>query len=160
MTHGDAVVDGDRVEFLGDAAGRFDLAGDELAQILQVHVAGHELGEGVHHGDDRLAEVAVLHAGRTPKPARACHVAAMGRGSRAVSWHGVVLDLFLRAGTVYRFRETRAKARGFAAFLAQSARSVTITTGQSGTVGIPAETEIVFRASNLYIAFKPARRKQ
>jgi hypothetical protein len=33
----------------------FDLAGDQLAQVLQVHVAGHELGEGVGDGDDRLS---------------------------------------------------------------------------------------------------------
>ncbi|MDF5827735.1 hypothetical protein P4233_06965 [Pseudomonas aeruginosa] len=47
MAHGDAVVDGDGVEFLGHAAGLLDLAGDQLAEVLQVHVAGHELGEGV-----------------------------------------------------------------------------------------------------------------
>ncbi len=57
MAHGDAVVDGDRVEFLGDTAGRFDLARDELAEILEVDVAGHELGEGIHHRNDRLAEI-------------------------------------------------------------------------------------------------------
>jgi hypothetical protein len=45
----------------------FDLARDQLAQVLEVHVAGHELGEGVGHGDDRLAEVAVLHAGGAPQ---------------------------------------------------------------------------------------------
>ncbi len=82
MAHGDAVVDGDRVEFLGDAAGRLDLAGDQLAEVLQVHVTGDELGERVDHGDDRLAEIAVLHAGGAPKAARTRHVAAVGRGSR------------------------------------------------------------------------------
>ena len=71
VAHGDAVVDGDGVELLGDAARRFDLAGDQLAEVLEVDVAGHELGEGIDHRDDRLAEVAFLHAGGAPKSARA-----------------------------------------------------------------------------------------
>ena len=33
MAHGDAVIDVDRVEFLGDAARRFDLARDKLAEM-------------------------------------------------------------------------------------------------------------------------------
>jgi hypothetical protein len=41
-------------------------------------MAGHELGERVGNGDDRLAEIAVLHAGGAPKAARARHIAAMG----------------------------------------------------------------------------------
>jgi len=95
MAHGDAVVDGDRVEFLGDAAGGLDLAGDQLAEVLQVHVAGDELGERVDHRDDRLAEIAVLHAGGAPKAARTRHVAAVGRGSRTIGWHRCYLG-FLR----------------------------------------------------------------
>ena len=87
MAHGDAVVDGDGVELLGDAAGRLDLARDQLAEVLQVHVAGHELGEGIDHGDDRLAEIAVLHAGGAPQAAGAGHVAAMGGGAGAVGGH-------------------------------------------------------------------------
>jgi hypothetical protein len=51
-------------------------------------VAGHELGEGVGHGDDRLAEVAVLHAGGAPQGAGAGHVAAVGGGAGAVLGHG------------------------------------------------------------------------
>ena len=81
MAHGDAVVDRDRVELLGDAAGGLDLARDELAEVLQVDVARHELRERVHHRDDRLAEIAVLHAGGAPEPAGAGHVAAMGGGA-------------------------------------------------------------------------------
>ncbi|MNN49104.1 hypothetical protein D3C81_1636110 [compost metagenome] len=88
MAHGDAVVDGDGVEFLGHAAGLLDLAGDQLAEVLQVHVAGHELGEGVGDGDDRLVEVAILHAGGTPQGAGAGHVAAGGGGAGAVFRHG------------------------------------------------------------------------
>ena len=43
MAHGDAVIDRDGVEFFRDAAGLFDLARHELAQILQVDMAGHDL---------------------------------------------------------------------------------------------------------------------
>jgi hypothetical protein len=39
--------------------------------------AGHELGEGVHHGDDGLVEVAILHAGGAPQGTCAGHVAAV-----------------------------------------------------------------------------------
>ncbi len=66
MAHGDAVIDRNGIEFLGDAARTFDFARDELAEILQMHMAGHELGERVHHGDNRLAEILILHAGGAP----------------------------------------------------------------------------------------------
>ena len=67
VTHGDAVVDGDGVEFLGHATGRADGFGDDLADVAQVHVAGHELGERVGDGHDRLAEIVVGHAGGAPQ---------------------------------------------------------------------------------------------
>jgi hypothetical protein len=78
MAHRDAVIDGDGVEFLGHAARRLDLAGDHLAHVLQVHVAGHELGKGVDHRDDRLAEIA--------RPS--CLSRAKGRGRRPCCGHG------------------------------------------------------------------------
>ena len=90
VAHGDAVVDGDGVEFLGHAAGAFDLAGDQLAQVLEVHVARYELGEGVGNGDDRLFEVVILHAGGAPQCAGAGHVAAVGGCFRAVIRHGAL----------------------------------------------------------------------
>ena len=45
MAHRDAVVDRDGVELLGDAAGLLDLARHQLAEVLQMDVARHELGE-------------------------------------------------------------------------------------------------------------------
>ena len=45
MPHRDAVIDRDRVEFLGDSAGVLDLARDKLSEIFQVHMAGYELCE-------------------------------------------------------------------------------------------------------------------
>ena len=66
MAHGDAVIDRDGVELLGHTARLFHLPGHHLAQILEVHMARHELGEGVDDGDDRLAEILILHAGGAP----------------------------------------------------------------------------------------------
>jgi hypothetical protein len=86
VAHGDAVVDGDGVELLGDAAG-LAISGDQLSQVLEVDVAGHELGEAVGDGHDRLAEVVVGHAGGAPQGARAGHVAAVGGGAGAVGGH-------------------------------------------------------------------------
>ena len=88
MAHGDAVVDRDGVEFLGDAAGLLDLPRHQLAQVLEVDMARHELGEGVHHRDDRLAEIGILHARGPPEAAGPGHVAAMGGGARTIGWHG------------------------------------------------------------------------
>ena len=87
MAHRDAVIDGDGVEFLRHTASRLDLARHKLAQILQMDMAGHVLGEGIGNGDDRLAEIAVFHAGGAPQAASAGHVAAMGCCARAVSRH-------------------------------------------------------------------------
>src|SRR5690606_1258014 len=49
VAHGNAIVHGNGIELLGYAARGFDLACDELTQVLQVHVSGHELGEGIDH---------------------------------------------------------------------------------------------------------------
>ena len=87
VAHRDAVVDGDGVELLRNPAGRLDLARDELAEVLEVDVARDELREGIGDCDDRLAEVAVLHAGRAPKAAGAGHVASVRGGARAIWGH-------------------------------------------------------------------------
>ena len=81
MPHGDAIIHGDGVEFLGNAARLLDLARDQLAKVFQMDMARHELGEGIDHGDDRLAEIAIFHAGGAPETARASHVAAVGGGA-------------------------------------------------------------------------------
>ena len=96
VAHGDAVIDRDGVEFLGDAAGCLDFAGDQLAEVLEVHVTGDKLGKAVGDGDDRLAEVAVLHACRAPQAAGAGHVAAVGGGAGTVGRHGRVSLVSMR----------------------------------------------------------------
>lgn len=87
VPHRDPVIDRDGVEFLRDAAGFLDLARDQLAEVLQVDVPRHELGEAVDHRDDRLAEIAVLHACSTPQASRAGHIAAVGGGAGTIGGH-------------------------------------------------------------------------
>ncbi len=118
MPHRDAIIDGDGVEFLGHAPRRLDLPRDQLAEILQVHMARYELGEGVDDRDDRLAEIAILHARGAPQPARARHVAAVGGGAGTVGGHGTeLLSRCSRAvtawGQVFGSREGAKARRSF-----------------------------------------------
>jgi hypothetical protein len=52
MTHGDAIVHGDGVEFLGDTTSGFNLTAHQLTPILEVNVTGYELGKGVGDCND------------------------------------------------------------------------------------------------------------
>ena len=77
MTHRDTVINGDGVEFLGDAASLTDSAGDQFTHVLQVHVTGHELGERVRDSNNGLTEIVIAHAGGTPQGAGTSHVTAV-----------------------------------------------------------------------------------
>ena len=57
-----------------------------------MHVAGHELGEAVGDGDDRLAEVVVGHPGGAPQGAGAGHVPAVRGGPRTQLRHAYQSD--------------------------------------------------------------------
>ena len=87
MAHRDSVIDRNGVELLGHTTGLGDLPRDELAEVLQMHMARHELSEGVGNGDDRLAEIAVRHPGGAPERTRARHGAAVRGGAGAISGH-------------------------------------------------------------------------
>ena len=79
MPHRDPVVDGDRVELARHAAGRLDGFGDDLADRLQMGVAGDELGVGVGDRDDRLlADVLARDPCGAQQRAGAGHVATVG----------------------------------------------------------------------------------
>ena len=65
VAHGDAVVNGHRVELTRDAAGFFDGLGDQSTNLVQVHVARQELIEGIGNGDNRFAEILTVHASGT-----------------------------------------------------------------------------------------------
>ena len=95
VPHGDAVVDGDGVEFLGDTARLLDLARHQLTHILEMNMPRDELGERIGNGDDGLAEVTFGHAGSAPQSACSGHVAAVGGGAGTVGWH-VISSLALK----------------------------------------------------------------
>jgi hypothetical protein len=65
VAHGDAVIDADGVEHEGDAAGLADEALDELADLVEVRVAGDAVDVAVGDGDERLVEIGLGfdHAG-------------------------------------------------------------------------------------------------
>ena len=77
MAHRDAVINGDGIKFLGDTASLTNRAGNQLTHILQVHVARHELSEGVRDSNNGLAEVVIAHTGGTPQGAGTSHVTAV-----------------------------------------------------------------------------------
>ncbi len=89
MAHGDAIIHRDGIEFFGNAACCLDFSGDQLAEVFEVNVAGHKLGEGVCDRNDRLAKVTIFHACRAPEATCASHITAMGAGSGTICGHGV-----------------------------------------------------------------------
>ena len=80
VTHGDAVIHRDGVELATHAAGLGDLFRHQLAEVLKMNVARHELGKGVGDSDDRLVKVLVLETRGTPQGTGPSHVAALGGG--------------------------------------------------------------------------------
>ena len=74
VPHDDAVVHGDGVELEGDAARLAYRLLDDPPDLLQVGVAGHDVGVGVGDGDERLVEVRLA-----ADHARAPEQAAVGR---------------------------------------------------------------------------------
>ena len=76
VTHGDTVIHGNSVEFGGIAAQFFDFGLDQLAGLVQMRMPGHELGEGIDNGNDRLADLLRLHSGSTPQGAGSGHATA------------------------------------------------------------------------------------
>ena len=57
-----------------DAARFLDGLGDQAPHLVQVDVAGHELGEGIGDGHDGLAEVLTLDASGTIESTGACEL--------------------------------------------------------------------------------------
>ena len=77
VTHSNTVINGDGVEFLGDATRLTDSTGDQFTHVLQVHVTGHKLGERVSDRNNGLAEIIVTHTGGTPQGASTGHITAV-----------------------------------------------------------------------------------
>src|ERR687886_1445378 len=88
MTHRDAIVHGDGVEFLGDTTCGFNLTAHQLTQIFQVNVTGYELGKGVGNCNDRLLKILGVHSGGTPERTGTSHIAPLRGGFGSVGRHG------------------------------------------------------------------------
>ena len=78
VAHGNAVVDGYRVELGGVAAHSLYLPAHYLAHFMQVGVTRDKLCEGVYYGYNRLAKLFALHARSHPKGTGTGHTATFG----------------------------------------------------------------------------------
>ena len=67
MSHGDTVVNGDRIEFGGEASEFFNLLLHNLPDLMQMSVTRHKLRERVDHGNNRFAKLRFFHSIRTPE---------------------------------------------------------------------------------------------
>lgn len=78
MAHGDAVINGDGVEFGSKTTGLFYQFFEMLPYLMQMDMTGNKLGERVDDTDDRLAELLFFDAVGSPEAARAGHSSACG----------------------------------------------------------------------------------
>ena len=67
MPHRNAVIDGNGVKFGGETAEFLYFFLDYLSRLVQMGMAGNELGKGVGYGNDRLAELLALHSVSHPE---------------------------------------------------------------------------------------------
>ena len=66
VTHGNTIINGDGIEFLGNTAGLLDLFDYELTDIMQMDVTWYKLSERISHSDDRLTKIAILYTSSLP----------------------------------------------------------------------------------------------
>ena len=95
VAHGDAVVDADGVEDERHAAGLADRLLDELADLVEVDMAGDDVDVGIGDGDKRFFPIGLLDAGRPEEAAvgRALIAAFDGIGSHGTGPREYVLSL-------------------------------------------------------------------
>ena len=77
MSHCDAVINGDCVEFRCIAALSLDFSLHNLTDFMQMSVARDKLRERIHHGNYRFAHHFLFHSGCNPKGSCTCHPAAV-----------------------------------------------------------------------------------
>jgi hypothetical protein len=78
MPHGNAVIDGNGIEFGRKTAQFLDFFFDGLADIMQVYMTGNKLSEGINNADDRFAELFFGHAIGPPETSGTSHQPAFG----------------------------------------------------------------------------------
>jgi hypothetical protein len=90
MAHGDAVINGNGVEFGCETTLAFNDLSDLLPDFMQVHVSGDKLRERIGDGDDRLSHLVFAHAIGAPKAARARHTSSFyGSGTPEFGGHNL-----------------------------------------------------------------------
>ena len=77
MPHCNAVVDGNRIEFGGEAALLFYLFLYELTYFMQMHMPRNKLSKRIDYCNDGLSHLFFLHAIGRPQCTSACHAAAL-----------------------------------------------------------------------------------
>jgi hypothetical protein len=87
MTHRNAIVHGDRVEFLRDPTSGFNLTADQLTQIFEMNVSGDKLGKGIGNCNDGFLKILGLHSGGAPERTSTRHIASLSRGFGSINWH-------------------------------------------------------------------------
>ncbi len=88
VAHRDAIVHGDGVELARDRPGRADRVRDDLGDLTQVDVPGHELGEAVGDRYDRPADVLAGDARGAQQGTGPRHVSAVRDSAGPKRWHG------------------------------------------------------------------------
>ena len=77
MSHGNAVVDGNGIEFGSKATQLFNLFLDELPYLVQVDVPRNKLRKRIDDGNNGLPHLLTLHAIGHPQRTCSRHAAAL-----------------------------------------------------------------------------------
>ena len=78
MPHCDAVIDGNSIEFGGEATECFDFFLYNLSDFMQVGMSRYKLSERVDNSDYGATEMLLFHAVGTPQGTRSRHTSASG----------------------------------------------------------------------------------
>jgi len=98
MPHGDAIVDGNGVELGRKTALLLNILLHQLSYLMQMHMSGHKLSEGVDHRDDGLAHLFAGHPVGMPERSRPCHqssLRARRTAQAALVFPGTVLLVYI-----------------------------------------------------------------
>ena len=79
VSHRNAVVHCNCIEFSRIAAERLDFRLHNLADLMKMRVTGHKLGERIDNGNDGLPHLTALHPGCDPESPCSCHPPALHR---------------------------------------------------------------------------------
>jgi hypothetical protein len=112
MAHGNAVIDGNGIEFRGKAPQLFDEPFDILAYFVKMHMARNELRERIDNGNYRLSELRFFHSVGPPQTAGASHAPALGSGRTAkLERHAVTPLVNFNKKIIWKIGDERGKGQ-------------------------------------------------